>query len=819
MFRPFHNSGVFMIGDVKAYDTNIPTVTAELCAQVSAALGMVTGACVTITTVDGSKSLRRMPGDTPASSIRVLLPADVIVDNGSSICVDDAPALQETGVPPTEVGLRRFLEQALSYIKSTIVAGRTGDIEQIFEFMDKIRFQDTTHDAPPASDKGSVARLKALCERLGVTGASTKSLLTQLTELRAGWKTRKFQSQQEAADFMRGDASKTRGYAGLARRLSDAPTVDETARDGISKFGASFFTNPSLDCFLGLGTVVDYHKNNEQLLLHDLEALTAEDALTVVGGVGLALVVRKAACPDPFAVAVDKVFVGLYLGQPELLASIRAGGITFPGTSEEINGVVDLTNTSGGIAELHAGFTMRGIICPPVPGDILALAAAAYTCLLRQAYGGDSGLVAEVNANALRHLLGAIRNASGCSGYTVMVDAMLSPDPGAGFIGDNGCTTDLKPLMLLMCHDRFAVIRSDAADPSTFLSVLKSIYAFKVYTSYRDAVKFATPQLRKAMLHGVLGVDIAAFHKVAPVGEPFAPDGWSVHPLGDDRAALKPQPDYMSLYRSVFGFGSDAKFRTAFSDVFMRAAEASAVACVNGEKDRVKDGKTATDISTDELALQLLDELTDKAYAADFADRMRAKRGVEETMRVQMMVAELIHTGDREEFVTIMRAHMASREAPGYAELQAAVIGDDHVPGRAFKAWLLATGRDQADPSLILMFSGNVYRGKEWSKFVRMVTEPDALNDVAKTYGGHKYNGDINRHGHDNNFPSFFALGYTTMKHMQAAVSPEDYAAYVAKHTNCCGARDGSGGRVKKAPRPAGVPPAAAAAAAAVDNQ
>ena len=44
-----------------------------------------------------------------------------------------------------------------------------------------------------------------------------------------------------------------------------------------------------------------------------------------------------------------------------------------------------------------------------------------------------------------------------------------------------------------------------------------------------------------------------------------------------------------------------------------------------------------------------------------------------------------------------------------------------------------------------------------------------------------------NRHGHHNDKPSYWALGYPTINDMRHAMSSEEWAEYVDLHRGCCG--------------------------------
>ena len=51
----------------------------------------------------------------------------------------------------------------------------------------------------------------------------------------------------------------------------------------------------------------------------------------------------------------------------------------------------------------------------------------------------------------------------------------------------------------------------------------------------------------------------------------------------------------------------------------------------------------------------------------------------------------------------------------------------------------------------------------------------------------HIYRNDRNRHGHGNDFPSYFAYGYLSMEAMKVNVTREFWEDYNMKHCSCCG--------------------------------
>ena len=67
--------------------------------------------------------------------------------------------------------------------------------------------------------------------------------------------------------------------------------------------------------------------------------------------------------------------------------------------------------------------------------------------------------------------------------------------------------------------------------------------------------------------------------------------------------------------------------------------------------------------------------------------------------------------------------------------------------------------------------------GQKWS----------ALYDAYLLCKRHTYRADPNRHGHSNDKPSYWALGYAVLEDMVAALSAEEWEAYKRLHSDCCG--------------------------------
>jgi hypothetical protein len=109
----------------------------------------------------------------------------------------------------------------------------------------------------------------------------------------------------------------------------------------------------------------------------------------------------------------------------------------------------------------------------------------------------------------------------------------------------------------------------------------------------------------------------------------------------------------------------------------------------------------------------------------------------------------------------------------------------------------LLTGRHVVEnPAEGVWASGNFYTGNwmEVANFIQQFPGGDdrmvLLGKLRKIYGIYKYrDAGHNRHGHGNDFPSFWALGFKSLREMRGSVPPDQFLAYLRNHCQekqCC---------------------------------
>ena len=186
-------------------------------------------------------------------------------------------------------------------------------------------------------------------------------------------------------------------------------------------------------------------------------------------------------------------------------------------------------------------------------------------------------------------------------------------------------------------------------------------------------------------------------------------------------------------------------------------------------------------------------------YRADYAARLAAKRAAEARIRLERLVDELVDSKDYREFVAKLQAGIPNRSAPGYQQLEAALLYfnfNREVPLRYEKLWTIVLGRDRE--GVAVWANGNYLIG-DYFHFDRVFKGFDMTGDLwhemkamkaryrRSDYIGRDTRSKANRHGHGNDHPSYWARGYKTLAAFREAVSAEEYEAYAKAHPHCCG--------------------------------
>ncbi|OUM63701.1 hypothetical protein PIROE2DRAFT_61128 [Piromyces sp. E2] len=114
--------------------------------------------------------------------------------------------------------------------------------------------------------------------------------------------------------------------------------------------------------------------------------------------------------------------------------------------------------------------------------------------------------------------------------------------------------------------------------------------------------------------------------------------------------------------------------------------------------------------------------------------------------------------------------------------------GTDEIPLIVDKIIIILFGKDEEGN--VVYNNGNFYRDhSSYLKNIIKEIDPqkyELVNDKMKLHQVHIYRSIPNRHGHSNDLPSYWALGYKSLEEMFNNISDEEIAEYRRKHVGCC---------------------------------
>jgi len=827
----FNTGGSIPLNDISTYDKRVDAVILDL---IEAIVESLRHSAVEMAEVSAPvENLHRIPGDNPSAMLTIPtgqeynilvsdtnLPQDLMI-NGELVSIIDA------GVPTNEGDIMSFLAFIESQLRVwAVMGGRGDDIETVTNWFSQLEsVLDSASDATVDDDASATLtarrKVRDLTKRLH---KRHKSVIGRILQMRNIDDLATLNSAQQA-EFLRGMTGRS------ARRVAQRVVgmdFDVQARDAVRALAAIDLDSIPEDTEGSFYSQEEWRDIIEAAkeLLTMIDEVTATDILTIIGGIGVAFRGVVGNYPDPWGFVVQEVYLGpFWLSEADLRTAVIQGGqLDYPGMSRAapITGVVPLRSIcpeaydlyTGFIAKLQASVTIRGAMAP-IPYDRVAMASAVLIQLCKQL--GQKDPLTERELSVYTDLLETVANA--LSGYAAasfenLTTHLQEHDVRPHFSGANGISGAIKPCIALLADTRCANMPADQ-----IAHILRASYGLEVYMAARRAFHNNLSG-RQSLLHAVLGVNMVAAQAATALSPPFEDDPeYAYAPVVDTEAALAclqdldwiPDPnDIAAIARFIVGTPVDPSTVFGVDPTYMRLiATVEALVC-SREQDRINtETQTAhgPEYGDVNVCKSWLDSLLQRVYRSDYDHRMSAKLAVEAQILLDRLVQELI-TCSGDDFVPLItgktgRTDLAdgllNRGAPGFADLQAALLNPDlDVPDRLWKLWVIVLGRDRNGDEI--WANGNIMIGDlhAFAEFFQPSAGEDnrsmwrSLREIKKKYGTHKYRPKENRHGHSNNFPSFWALTNgecNSLDKFRLAVSPQVFADYVAAHhaAGCCG--------------------------------
>ncbi|PRP75420.1 hypothetical protein PROFUN_15760, partial [Planoprotostelium fungivorum] len=783
----------------------------------------------------------RMPGTPFVKSLQITSEATLILDKSvdvKKITIDGLP-LDVSQVSQiqrvTEDDLSSLLQFIETNVKQLMVIGNEPSrIEKILSWVEAVSRSLSTTDEQEQEEvsyhkASTILRRKNLLKELRSTKQSAVQRLLQLGNMS---KVANLNSKMQA-DFLRGVQDGAQGRA-LARRHTKMGEVDYDA--AITKELTALYNGTNLQenrddlsSFYSLDTPSSCINGLHDFTMNELSLLSTADVLQLVGPLGVTFRANLADAPDPWACFfAHQVYTGesRLLNSADLWTSRTQSGenheaiLKAPGSQDTITGVLPLRSLAPDafdrlyklaptLLSLHVSASLRGSLVP-MPGDHAAMATSCAVRMAQQLREQPSTASAQTLLYILKDICETFQQKD-MGLKREVIDLLNGNDPRVAMAGDLFIASDLKP--------HAAVLRGTVNRSS---KLARAVVGYNMYLSCGR--RFSTPEERAAEIARLLQFSEA---NETSAGAPNTVDP-DVEKVWDtyDGAFLAGQigVDHLNTLRCVWAVrvayektGGQAE---AFLNEFKYQAEEMqnlSILSVNDQHEMkcvlsalyiqaLRSPNLASRISVDEATGSREYKLPDvtnvgeaeayirgvvrEHYAAKLSQKLKAKREAERQALIDILEKELIAASTGEEFVKLLHSVDGQnkplfplREGQLWQNVTAAMLDTGReVPVRTDKLWVLILGRNmQGKP---VWCQGNTLRAdlKPYMRvFEQMKKENkwEALREIHKKYSLHIYRSHgKNRHGHSNEFPSWWARGYATLDAFQKA-EPEEAERYI----------------------------------------
>lgn len=641
-------------------------------------------------------------------------------------------------------------------------------------------------------------------------------------------------NSKQLADYLR-EINLGKNAKGLARRAETyGLDFTETVKNEVRRMKAhldelndiddenhntSFY---SQDTTLGGIKAVCSIENN---LLDEMEVT---DILQLINIVGVACNGPVGDYPDPMTWRLNDIYPGCYISLSDILMGhVQSGGqnVTVPGQPDKIiNNIIPifddervhrfLKTYAPNILEYSASIGMRRVIVG-IPMTHAYTICAGVWKMVEVQDKNKSSVCCETFLNLTRSL-----ETSFGTYFDHVLPYIREQDQNISYyICNNGLTNMILPI--------FKLVRSGN---TWFMDrILRSIYSFETYQLIKKNVRDnsnSNDYVRKT-LNSLLGLDL---EKNTPGLKPFfekdeEPDFYDHYKL-DTKLFNKFSNMFWFMKYSVIipdlfeAFNKDDPIEhiksiptitdemvckklgidTHYNSYLLYSIVQSFLFRTN--QSRVDDEKKVmlvTDLGYLNNGEDLVRNYVRKEHKRYWYTLLGDKKRKEKIEAVNILVSRLINS-DTGEFKNLLKNgievegkmyYIENTMSLGYEDLRNAFLDTNmKFPYRIDKLMIFLTGKDESDK--IVWNNGNVIRNalKDFDEVYRKegaIEEFGVLKEYYRKNNLHIYRPMSNRHGHSNDKPSFWALGYKTIGEMASSVSKEEWDEYKGIHIGCCG--------------------------------
>ncbi|KAJ3159351.1 hypothetical protein HK101_001091 [Irineochytrium annulatum] len=679
-----------------------------------------------------------------------------------------------------------------------------------------------------------VKRMRSLVER------RSKSLLQSLLEVANDEKVAQLNSAQQAA-YLR-NVTVSKNAKGLAKRALASEVgldFDAVARAEVRAMAAHLSELDEVDAsthavsFFSQATTVDGIRAACELVEDGVvDDVGVNEVLEILNIVGVACWHRIGDYPDSRSFRAEHVYFGCYISLSDILvAHLQGGGalLEAPGTDFEITTTIPLFEDKRVLSFLRKyAPKLLELTCSVGMRRVVAEVPASF-----EQIADDRSEVALETALKLGTTL-----PQAFGGYFAHIDPCLDgtiPQPAdkSHNLINNGLSNMLLPIAKHLSKPGFVT--------ETLPRVLRAVYTFDVWQIVRKTYRHTDNHEAAAQgLMKVLGLDLEKTRvPLRPLFEE-EPEGNSIEfpsAASVDVELLKALTKPVSFLENIVNIVPVLNASLLDSDMSTKIEKLRST-LVNPSPDAVTtalgipdypyadfqlhnvvqaylyrtkaDRISATDesvilpdLSTPAVGESMIAQFVRQVHRERYEADLRKKRDQESEILTAELVTDLVTTSVPKDFVSLLRdgktrgpcnVRIVNQGSPGYQELLTQLVLSPSTPPpplhtAKLRVFLLGRTKDGEEVwnrgnvlgfVQILLFEAIFEaegRGEAWKE----------IFEEYKERRRHSYRHDkYNRHGHGNDKPSFWALGYKDMTEFKEAVTKEQYEEYRRVHISCC---------------------------------
>lgn len=258
-------------------------------------------------------------------------------------------------------------------------------------------------------------------------------------------------------------------------------------------------------------------------------------------------------------------------------------------------------------------------------------------------------------------------------------------------------------------------------------------------------------------------------------------------------------------FKKFSDFASD-KLKLDYKDLnkfkFYNIIQALLFNTKSSRVDAEKEKMLITEVNHENVAEQLVRNYVQECHYQKYLSSLLEKSKKEKTILTAELVKKMIETKDITEFVNLFKSGLTRNHVNviisdfsknGFLDLHKMITDSTiDVPDRLKKIMIILSGKYNED---IVWNGGNCLRSKVVIDYVELyktilTDQEEEFNSVYKEILGknaHIYREMENRHGHGNDKPSYWALGFEMLMKYKSSVSETEFKEYTDIHHNCCG--------------------------------